>query len=333
MFGIYRYVLALLVMHGHLVLFFDGTWSWLGVYAVVSFFSLSGYLMTLVLHERYGFTGRGLAHYLANRALRIYPPYWVALLVALVVAAGMPVSTRLLDTRIGVPAIGDWWRHLLILGLHLQVSPVLIPPAWSLHVEVAFYLLMACGLARSRGTVAAWVLAAAAWATYAVAAGWDANSRYPTIAGGALPFSLGAMGYFLRSKIRFSPALRAVLIGTTVVTALGAVRLWGTPFLGGFYLHCVLGAALVVALAQIDARAVSPWLRALDRHAGDVAYSIFLLHYSVAILLIAVIFGGTRPPAWRLFWVALPAVHLAAWLVHRLVEAPVEALRRRVREH
>jgi peptidoglycan/LPS O-acetylase OafA/YrhL len=331
MFGIYRYALAMLVMFSHLMPFLDGTWNWLGVYAVFSFYSLSGYLMALILHGRYGFDAGGLGRYLANRALRLYPAYWVAMLIALLVAVAMPSAARVMDPRIGVPSLGDWPRHLLLLGLHWQVHPVLIPPAWSLHVEVAFYLLMGLGLARSRRTTSAWLLASVAYTAYTLAAGWEAGYRYPTIAAAALPFSLGASAYLLQGRLRVPVPVLAALAAVALVNAAGAVRLWSAPYLGGFYLHCLLGATLVYGLAQLDARAAPATLRALDRAAGDLAYPIFLLHYPVAILLVGVAFAGQRPLGWALFLVALPCVHVAAWLLHRLVEVPVETVRRQIR--
>ena len=82
MFGIFRYVLALLVTFGHLKYFLQGGWNWTGLYAVFGFFVLSGYLMTRVLHRTYGYGLRGLLAY-RDRALRIYPAYWATFALSL----------------------------------------------------------------------------------------------------------------------------------------------------------------------------------------------------------------------------------------------------------
>ena len=52
MFGTLRTILALMVAAGHLT----DQWQ-IGTYAVFAFYIISGYLMTLIMHESYGFTG------------------------------------------------------------------------------------------------------------------------------------------------------------------------------------------------------------------------------------------------------------------------------------
>src|SRR5690348_14078540 len=74
MIEIVRYLLALVVAETHL-------WpigiTWTGWQAVFGFYALSGYLMTRVLHERYGFSPSGTAAFLVNRVLRLWPAYLV----------------------------------------------------------------------------------------------------------------------------------------------------------------------------------------------------------------------------------------------------------------
>jgi peptidoglycan/LPS O-acetylase OafA/YrhL len=56
MFEIMRYLLALIVADTHL---WPVGWGWSGWQAVFGFYTLSSYLMTRVLHERYGFAWSG----------------------------------------------------------------------------------------------------------------------------------------------------------------------------------------------------------------------------------------------------------------------------------
>jgi len=55
MLGLLRTTLAIMVMSYHL---FVGILP-LGTYAVFGFYVISGYLMTLVMHESYGYSGGG----------------------------------------------------------------------------------------------------------------------------------------------------------------------------------------------------------------------------------------------------------------------------------
>jgi len=59
MFGTLRYLLAMMVVASHF-LPYEADAEPFGRYAVVIFFVLSGYLMTRVLHETYGFSNDGL---------------------------------------------------------------------------------------------------------------------------------------------------------------------------------------------------------------------------------------------------------------------------------
>ncbi|MFT5239279.1 MAG: peptidoglycan/LPS O-acetylase OafA/YrhL [Candidatus Promineifilaceae bacterium] len=75
MFGTYRALLAFMVVALHL-----GGVPIIGPYAVFGFYILSGYLMTTIMHTRYGYSPVGFLQYAVNRALRIYPAYWVSLI-------------------------------------------------------------------------------------------------------------------------------------------------------------------------------------------------------------------------------------------------------------
>ena len=78
MFGIYRLILALMVMAFHLL-----NVPIIGEYAVFSFFVLSGFLMTTIMHDAYGYSFAGIGRYAVNRFLRLYPTYWVVLVLSL----------------------------------------------------------------------------------------------------------------------------------------------------------------------------------------------------------------------------------------------------------
>ena len=73
--GSWRFFLAFLVVISHLWKDMIGGPA---AYAVWGFYVLSGYLMTLVLNEKYGPSINGLKRYAYNRFLRIYPLYWAA---------------------------------------------------------------------------------------------------------------------------------------------------------------------------------------------------------------------------------------------------------------
>lgn len=86
MLGIFRYVLALGVVAGHL---WSAEFLFAGFYAVFCFYLVSGYLMSLVLNQVYT-KYEDAPKYLANRALRIFPPYLATLALTAVAVALFP---------------------------------------------------------------------------------------------------------------------------------------------------------------------------------------------------------------------------------------------------
>jgi len=104
-----------------------GCWgaAWTGNIAVFALYTLSGYLITRVLNEQYGFSTRGTAAFLLKRVVRLWPAYLAIL--------GL--------------------RHHLFLG-HMPVAAVLVT-GLGLKPYSAFVFLatMVVALALSTGVV------------------------------------------------------------------------------------------------------------------------------------------------------------------------------------
>jgi peptidoglycan/LPS O-acetylase OafA/YrhL len=105
----------------------------MGSQGPIVFFAISGFL----LYRPFASTQRthgatpGAARYWRKRALRILPAYWVAL--------------TLLAFFPGIAGVfsGDWWRYYFFLQLYSHETLGRgIPVAWTLCVEVSFYLVL-----------------------------------------------------------------------------------------------------------------------------------------------------------------------------------------------
>lgn len=120
----------------------------LGAYAarlnmgVTLFFLLSGFLLyrPFVAARLNGRPPIRIRDYTRRRILRIVPAYWVALTLLALWPGLMGLWT------------GEWWRYYLFAQIYAEETTLLgIPPAWSLCVEISFYLALpfiAAGLAR-----------------------------------------------------------------------------------------------------------------------------------------------------------------------------------------
>jgi peptidoglycan/LPS O-acetylase OafA/YrhL len=116
----------------------------LGNEALILFFVISGFLLyrPFVAARAGGRRMPSVRRYARRRVLRIVPAYWAAL-TALAIFPGVA----------GVFS-GDWWRYYGFLQLYSEDTLLTgIPPAWSLCVEVTFYLVLpvwALALRRAR---------------------------------------------------------------------------------------------------------------------------------------------------------------------------------------
>jgi peptidoglycan/LPS O-acetylase OafA/YrhL len=103
----------------------------LGNQALLFFFVISGFLLYRPYAAAFA-AGRprpSTVRYGRRRLLRIVPAYWTALTVLAIVPGIAAVFT------------GDWWRYYFFLQAYWsRTIGAGIPPAWSLCVEVTFYV-------------------------------------------------------------------------------------------------------------------------------------------------------------------------------------------------
>ena len=105
----------------------------LGPRSLILFFVISGFLLyrPYVAARAEGRPGPRISRYLRRRALRIIPAYWGALTLLAIYPGIVGVFSD------------DWWRYYFFLQLYsTETVGGGIPVAWSLCVEVTFYLLL-----------------------------------------------------------------------------------------------------------------------------------------------------------------------------------------------
>jgi peptidoglycan/LPS O-acetylase OafA/YrhL len=334
LFGTLRFVLALMVMLSHL-------WTelslWAGPYAVFGFFLLSGYLMARVLNRSYASAG-GTRRFFANRALRIYPPYLAILALSVLLVSIVPETARGLNPHLVPPTdVLEWLRNLFVFTLHIDNAnlPSLIPPAWSVDVELCLYLAIGLVIRRSVAATALAVIVCAVYTGVLLAQGVAFPERYSSVLAGGLPFGIGALIYHGRELVSSALGghLRTPLFLAVSLFAANAIapaiipRGWA--FYGGFYVSMVAIALLVMALSQLDPRRVATSWARTDEFLGSLSYPLFLCHWQVAV--VAIWLGLAAGKGAALFLWCLPLATATAWAVHRLVEQPIEALRNQVR--
>ncbi|EWS65151.1 Acyltransferase family protein [Hydrogenophaga sp. T4] len=135
--GSYRFFLAILVAISHAGIGFFGYNP--GVVAVISFYILSGYVMSLLIVKYYAHPSAIPTFYL-DRAARLFPQFVFYMLLATIFIYFLKFDSQLTNK----PTINEWLLNLLILPLGFYMywadGPLVIPQAWSPGLEMTFYL-------------------------------------------------------------------------------------------------------------------------------------------------------------------------------------------------
>lgn len=298
----------------------------LGGWAVYGFFAVSGYLVT---HSR---LTRPLGDYLVHRVARLFPGYWVCLLVMVVVVAPLGFwATN--GTLSGYWSTQTQPLNYLFANSMLRVSafdiaggPAGVPfpgvwngSIWTLYYEFVCYLVIAAvlsvALLRRRGALVVaglWIVSAVLYWGWGrgVAETFGGNPELAQLLK-LLPVFLG--GALLRlARVRLH--VWGVLASTVVLLLLVRVLDTGAPQL----------CAPLIAYALLWVGAVLPspaWFR---RH--DISYGTYVYAFPVQQLIVVLGLGGG---VWINVGVALLItlpLAVASWF---LVERPVM---RRVRK-
>lgn len=293
---------ALSVLVFHTAYTSGATTAWYGAVVgrleigVALFFAISGFLLYRpFVAANYARAPRiRTRDYLRRRVLRIVPAYWIALTVLAIYPGLAGVFT------------GDWWIYYgfgQIYSLGTFVNG--IPQAWTLCVEVAFYLALPLyalalrGICRGRaprtvvaielGLLAALALASLAFRTASIASG-------PSVAFAWLP---GMFGWF-------APGMALAVVSVALA---GRERPWAPArWVGG---HPVLVWAAAAAAFALLAATVSAPTPAGTIYTEGESLRLYVLSALVAALVLLPAVAGVRRGGWPR---RLLAIRWLAWL-------------------
>lgn len=138
--GSWRFLLAFFVAISHLYKDMIGGPA---AYSVWGFFVLSGFLMTEILKNKYGFGLNGLKQYGFNRFLRIYPLYYLSLIIGILtlyLLAKYNIEPKILNPQFYYPeSLYSWFVNISLLPLpHGEVHLYLYQVHWLLKLEFTY---------------------------------------------------------------------------------------------------------------------------------------------------------------------------------------------------
>ncbi|GIF11504.1 peptidoglycan/LPS O-acetylase OafA/YrhL [Actinoplanes teichomyceticus] len=290
-----------------------------GFLGVELFFLISGFVIGMSSWNR------SLGDFFTSRVSRLYPAYWVCILITAAVvtlvpiAGGLPVS--------GTPDLREIAVNLTMLQEPLGVASV-DTVYWTLFVELRFYLLFAALVALGL-TYRRVVVFCAVWMTVAVIGPTLGNRVVEVVAiPQYAPYFIAGVAAFLIHRFGRSPLLLAIvgfawLVSVQRVSERVAdvnpgfrVPIWP----GVLIVTLAYAAVLAVALGWTD-RIRWRWLTT----AGALTYPFYLLHQRIGYAFVRRAHQATGLPAWVLVLSAIVLILGLAWLVHRLLEKPLAA--------
>ncbi|MEV4291493.1 acyltransferase family protein [Nonomuraea bangladeshensis] len=336
----------------------------LGIYGVLVFFLVSGYIIPHSL-ERHG----DVRVFWIGRVFRLYPLYLAAIVLTLALSPWVAV-------RAEVPRDGSAVAAHATMLLDAVGSAGVLNTMWTLSYEMVFYLLAAAlfvlGVRDGRGVlpVLPAVVAAVtglAWAAPPLSGAWLSwvslavfaaglacvlagravrgasvalgvmalalllfSSRVPWFGAAivAVMFAGTAIHRWERGQGRLWPVgVAAALVAATPVWALSAGWWWVRPPV--WILTVVLAAATFGAAMALRGRRLPAALTGL----GVVSYSLYLVHLPLLLVLMAVLGEMRWAPAGAQLGVGALVLALLlplSWLSHRFLELPGQRLGRRL---
>jgi peptidoglycan/LPS O-acetylase OafA/YrhL len=339
MFGIYRTLLALFVVIGHL--FGPGQ---LGTYAVFGFYVLSGYLMTFIMHHNYGYHLEGRKRFVINRLLRIYPPYYMAILISIVLLWVFGDQVTQFKSTIYMPS--NFWEYMqnIFLVFPPRAEPRLSPPTWALTIELFYYACICWGISKSKKITWFWLVGSVLFTIFLLWTKAPWVERYFTISAASLPFSMGAIIYHYKDELSKwfkqlklnNPLMWMGLMCLNFLTFYSIETITDIPVTlwVGFYINLIILACLLIVLLEFKSEKIS---RKVDSTIGNYSYPIYLVHYQAGALLFGLL-GNYLEVAFltakgMLFLLlSILITFIISYLIIQFIDRPIERVRRKIKK-
>lgn len=349
--GILRTLLALAVVFAH---------SWTsglvfvgGRNAVQLFYVISGFLISYILIERQ--TYRSLSGFYINRYLRLYPTYLVVALISLVVLlqdAGflnvyrsIPLAAKIeLIFSNALLFLQDWVMFSgvengqLVFAADFRQSDVilyeglLVPQAWTLGLELAFYLIAPFILPRRK---LIWVLLLLSLSLRVIllliGIGIKDPWSYRFFPAELAFFLIGALAHqillpYYREKIgeKILPVARKVTLAMVIIVVIYPLIPLGEVVRSPMLMMLFIFAIPLTFIYQNGSE--------IDRLIGELSYPIYIGHLLVVRIVkeVAAAVGNADP--YVICASAISFSILFAMILNKLIGQPMEKVRWRLKE-
>ena len=314
------------------------------------FFVLSGFLITTIL-----LVSKDDPHYFrqfyGRRVLRIFPLYYAALILGLVVLPWFVADERLGLLPGGASGEAWLWTYTLNIGLALGwiASPITyFSHFWTLAIEEQFYLVWpglvkvtsARGLLRLCCVVAvAALVMRIVWMSAGL--GWGGAYRFTLTRADSLAIG-GAVALLMREPsartalLRFAPFGLILSLGVNALMFLRVPRFYPNEWVVVTFGHSTVAIASAFLIILSLRRPAGGWLASGPLRAlGTYSYGIYVWHFPLQRMLLT--WYATRPAepspgalldALLLVTVGVVGSLVLGWVSYRVIERPFLRLKR-----
>lgn len=354
-----RFVLSLMVVVSHF-------WADLlpggdGALAVMGFYVISGYVITLVWTKSYSKAPSGFKRFWFNRFIRLYPVFIVSSTIGFIVIYFFPEATREISPSMVLPWSPEGIERIVDVGISptyqfamlipqliligyqapiLWVLPITFSPnAWSVNMELYFYLAMSLGLTATFSRAQRFcIFSTAVVGTYFSMLVWLGHGIFATSTflpyvkvyyylifykspvGIMFFFALGALVYYVPKRVY-----------PTTFKVVAVIALFTIPFLDVPTTWSIVARLLV--FGTLCALVLHLWSDAKPtgflKFVGDLSYPLFLIHWQMGALVAAI--TDLEKNSLLFFVLATSLSLLASVILVQFLERPLERYRAKIR--
>ncbi len=358
--GIIRLLLALSVVVSHCGNI--GIFSFIGGRtAVESFYIISGFYMSLIINEKYIGKNNSFKLFITNRFLRLYPIYWTVLIITTLVyiACGLIFKNHYYPTfclyGTVFPNVGSFFylilTNIIIFGqdlvMFMGINPVnghlylttnfwntnpqlwlfmLVPQAWTLGIELTFYLIAPFIIKRGLKLVVPLIILSLLLRFYLYN---FQNLNFDPWTYRFFPteiffFLLGYLSYRLSVKLKTLPVkkIHGYLV-LVLIISLTFIYPWIPETQFSFSLFQLKDILYFAFIAMGMPVLFTVFKKSkLDNKIGELSYPVYISHMLVYFVLTTLPFYFLRNGIW-----AAVATIIFSFILNRFIAEPIEKYR------
>lgn len=358
--GILRLLLALSVVIAHSDAIF-GTKLVGGKIAVQAFYIISGFYMSMILNEKYIGKNSSFKLFITNRFIRLFPIYWSVLLGTVLICIVVTIfshgqNSPKFDSYLSVKTNILSFTYLILTNLFifgqdivmfLGINPndgslfftsnfektnpplhsfLFIPQAWTLGLELTFYLIAPFILKRGIKLVVILICLSFILRMYLYNVLDYRNDpwSYRFFPTEVMFFLLGYIAYRIYKIIKTKSIPVYLEILTFCLVLIFTVIYRFLPHISFNYIPFSLNEIVYFSMIVLSIPLLFKFLKnnKLDNHIGELSYPVYIAHMMVIVVCNSIPIGYFKT-GWLISLITI----LVAYLLNKIIASPIEKYR------